>query len=184
MRWIFEYYSQTVFTYSFTGTSNFLYILCLITTCVSIVTTHVLLNVFLEFLVDSHFKHCLNTKFHYCNCISSCQQPLFLFSKNIRVCIFLCFPATIQTYHSRTGFEPLDFRKSLDLSPPLWAATWAAAARLLQLLLKNPFPEGPPGPPRPGPLGPPPSIKAVVAVSLSLTIRNDNSMINNKWIFK
>ena len=49
MRWIFEYYSQTVFTYSFTGTSIVLYILCLITTCVSKVTTHVLLNVFINF---------------------------------------------------------------------------------------------------------------------------------------
>ena len=84
-------------------------------------------------------------------------------------CLLSSMP--IQTYHSRTGFEPLDFRKSRDLSPPLWAATWAAAARLLQLLLKNPFPEGPP---RPGPLGPPPSIKAVVAVSLSLKSKMAN----------
>ena len=92
-----------------------------------------------------------------CNKIVSC----FILISALEVLIHF-----IQTYHSRTGLEPLDLRKSRDLSPPLFAAAWAAAAAklLLQLLLKNPFPDGP----LPGPLGPPPSINAVVAVSLSL----------------
>ena len=132
--------------------------------CMMIFIRHFCLKRFRTIVSTQKYVKCC-----YCN-LTNFQGPLIFFLEQIvHECEFSCFlwmfNSSIQTYHSRTGFEPLDLRKSLDLSPPLWAATCAAAARLLQLLLKNPLPEGPP---RPGPRGPPPSIKAVVAVSLSL----------------
>ena len=87
---MFEYYSQTVFTYSFTGTSIVLYILCLITTCVSKVTTHVLLNVFINFFGWLAFLALSQHKISLLQLYFKLSTTTFIYFQKIFACVFSC----------------------------------------------------------------------------------------------